>query len=159
MDYYLAAEDYGAFTQPVLLFMTLYPVLTGAIGSAGFSLAMADMVLEMKCQHAAQGRWDEPTLAGLFMGVNALFCKPTEAILPIITATLLGGATTTAAKQSVLFKLLVIPPLVCGALQFYVWSKYNLTPTRTQVLRKELEAAQARAPDEPKKNVAQIVAV
>jgi ABC-type transport system involved in cytochrome c biogenesis permease component len=141
-------------TLPIFMFLLIQPVLLGAVGGAGFGLAMADMVLEMKCQHAAQGRINEPSLAGMFMGVNALFCKPTESILPIVTATLLGSttdftSTTTiisnnsgtksTTTQTVLYRLLVLPPLICSILQYYVWSKYNLHPQRTQMLRKQLE--------------------
>ena len=144
-------EDHPS-TLPIFVFLLIQPVLLGAVGGAGFGLAMADMVLEMKCQHAAQGRINEPSLAGMFMGVNALFCKPTESILPIVTATLLLGSTdftststtisssgTTKSTQTVLYRLLVLPPLICSILQYYFWSKYNLHPQRTQILRKELE--------------------
>ncbi|CAB9519502.1 Transmembrane protein 180 [Seminavis robusta] len=131
-------------TTPIVIFLTLYPVLTSAIAGCGFALAMADMILEMKVTKARQGRWDEPSLAGLFMGVNALFCKPVESVLPVTTATLLGNTTHVlqqgAAVQTVLFRLLVLPPLVCSVLQFWAWSHYDLHPAKTKVLRKEWES-------------------
>jgi Na+/melibiose symporter-like transporter len=58
----------------ILIFLMVYSVSTRAVQSAGFHLAMADMVLEMKRKHASDGRYDEPSVAGLFMGANALLC-------------------------------------------------------------------------------------
>lgn len=134
---------------PIFLFLAVYPILTSAMGSAGFGLAMADMVLELKLDKAQQGRWDEPSLAGLFMGVNALFCKPVESVLPIVTATLLGSTNFHADSQqqqdttsvaTVLLRLLVLPPLVCSIFQLWAWSHYNLHPTKTKGMRQEWES-------------------
>lgn len=58
----------------IMIFLMVYCVSTRAVQSAGFHLAMADMVLEMKRKHANDGRYDEPSVAGLFMGANALLC-------------------------------------------------------------------------------------
>jgi Na+/melibiose symporter-like transporter len=99
-------------TYLIIAFLCVYPVLTGAVLSAGFHLAMSDMVMEMKRKHAMEGRYDEPSLAGLFMGANALVCKPMESILPILTATVLNRGDESNQKQN-LFYLLVLPPLVC----------------------------------------------
>jgi Na+/melibiose symporter-like transporter len=63
----------------ILTFLLVYSVSTRAVQSAGFHLAMADMVLEMKRRHAKEGRHDEPSVAGLFMGANALLCVRTQA--------------------------------------------------------------------------------
>ena len=59
--------------------------------SSGFHLALSDMVLEMKRNHIIlQHRYFEPSLAGMFMGANALLCKPMESFLPVIAASVLG---------------------------------------------------------------------
>jgi len=142
---------------PVAAFLVALSVFSNAMAGTGFGLAMCDMVLEMKHSHSVvQGRSNPPSLAGLFMGVNALFCKPAESILPILTASFLGdsynqdgsggagdGVTNEPQEQQharvVLYRLLVIPPLVCSTLQLLVWSRYSLVPERTERLRTELE--------------------
>ena len=58
----------------ICAFLMVYSISTRAVQSAGFHLAMADMVLETKRKHARDGRYDEPSVAGLFMGANALLC-------------------------------------------------------------------------------------
>jgi hypothetical protein len=129
----------------VLVFLILYPVITGAVQSAGFHLAQADMVLEMKRNHALQGRYDEPSLAALFMGANALFCKPAESILPITSATVLDSVTPgtdgsgSSQYRDRLLYLLLVPPLVCSIFQLLVWRYYDLTPYKTSWLRDELK--------------------
>lgn len=130
----------------ILGFLIIYSVLTGAVLSAGFHLAMSDMVLEMKHQHFLAGRRDEPSLAGLFMGANALLCKPMESILPIIAATFLDETTfsheveSSSARQT-LFYLLIVPPMACSIIQMWAWRNYSLTPERTRLLREELKIA------------------
>ena len=104
---------------------------------------MSDMVLEMKRKHALDGRFDEPSLAGLFMGANALLCKPMESVLPIVAAFFLEETDFSNNEQSedarmVLFYLLVVPPLVFSWLQLLSWRKYNLFPERTDRMREEL---------------------
>lgn len=64
----------------ICAFLMVYSISTRAVQSAGFHLAMADMVLEMKRKHARDGRYDEPSVAGLFMGANALLCVRTFGI-------------------------------------------------------------------------------
>jgi Na+/melibiose symporter-like transporter len=125
-------------TYLIIAFLCIYPVLTGAVLSAGFHLAMSDMVMEMKRKHAMEGRYDEPSLAGLFMGANALACKPMESILPILTATVLNRGDESNQKQN-LFYILVLPPLVCSCLQLLAWRRFDLTPKRTVKMRDELK--------------------
>lgn len=120
----------------IMIFLCTYPVITGAIQSAGFDLAQADLVLEMKRKHALEGRYDEPSLAGLFMGANALLCKPFEKVLPIAATAILHR--NDGSKQS-LFYLLVIPPLVCAVLQSLSWRNYDLNPVRTAKWGDELK--------------------
>jgi len=128
----------------IISFLLIYTVLTGAVHSAGFHLAMSDMVLEMKRKHAIDGRFDEPSLAGLFMGANALLCKPMESLLPIVAAFFLETTDFSSNEQSedarwVLFYLLVVPPLLFSCLQLLSWRTYNLYPERTDRMREELD--------------------
>merc|ERR1711935_1190785 len=116
-------------TDLIVLFLAVYPAITGAVQSAGFILVMSDMVLEMKRVHASEQRFDQPSLAGLFMGVNALFCKPADYILPVIAASSLGDSEISLEEsehgsqqiRQVLFRLLVWPPLIFSILQSFAW--------------------------------------
>ena len=132
----LSCADQSSSTL-VLVFLVLYPVAVSSVLSAGFSLAMADMLLEMKHKHAKHGRFDEPSLAGLFMGANALFCKPSEALLPILGAKALDRGD----DNSMLFRVLILPPLLFSVLQLLSWRNYNLDAARVEMLRAELKAA------------------
>ena len=129
----------------IISFMVIHSVATGAVLSAGFHLAMSDMVLEMKTKHASEQRFDEPSLAGMFMGANALLCKPMDALLPFVAASFLGDYDFSAAESSdgtrlVLFRLLVVPPLVFSIVQIWSWRRYNLHPERTKVMREKLDS-------------------
>jgi Na+/melibiose symporter-like transporter len=148
------------------LFLFCSSVLMNGMASSGFGLAMCDMVLEMKHKHLiVENRINAPSLAGMFMGVNALFCKPAESILPIITASFLSIGNSNNNNNStiseggdnddndagdigedkddydklILYRLLVFPPLICSMLQLIVWSKYSLVPKKTQKLRNDME--------------------
>jgi Na+/melibiose symporter-like transporter len=135
-------------TGAIIFFLILYPAITGAVATAGFHLVMSDMVLEMKKMHAAQGRHDEASLAALFMGVNALFCKPAESILPVVAANMLDKLDVTSEEnedvQRVLFKLLIVPPLIFSFLQWISWSRYTLTPAATNQMREDLRRIESK---------------
>jgi Na+/melibiose symporter-like transporter len=78
------------------------------------------------------------------MGANALLCKPMESVLPIVAAYFLGNTDFSTNEQSetaktVLFYLLVVPPLVFSCLQLMSWRKYNLHTQRMDSMREELE--------------------
>ena len=96
---------------------------------------MADMVLEMKRMHASEDRMVEPSLAGLFMGTNALFCKPAQSALPVIAATVMEHSSS---NDRSLFYLLVLPPLFCSVIQVIAWRRFSLTPSITASMRSEL---------------------
>ena len=147
----LFAASYES-TKLIMLFLAIHPTITSAVQASGFHLAMSDMVLEMKRMHASQGRSDEPSLAGLFMGVNALFCKPAEYLLPVVAASNLDGLeldletsvrhkftdSESSHAPEILFRLLVIPPLVFAILQWLSWRYYTLTPSKVNQIRSEL---------------------
>jgi len=137
---------FGSPSNPhsTLAFLALYNISTGAVQSAGFYLAMSDMVLEMKYKHAVDQRMNEPSLAGLFMGANALLCKPMESFLPVVAAIVLDDTRFQPEKRSEsaqwgLFYLLVLPPLFFSGLQILSWSYYTLVPGKTEKLRSELQ--------------------
>ena len=135
-------------TDAIILFIIFYPAITAAVAKAGFHLAMSDMVLEMKRRHAIEGRHDEASLAALFMGVNALFCKPAESILPIVAANMLDKLDMTSDGsediQRVLFKLLIFPPLLFSFLEWISWSRFTLTPAETTQMRNVLRRMESK---------------
>lgn len=129
-------------THQIILFLLIYPTINVAVSSSGFHLAMSDMVLERKKMQAKEGRLDEPSLAAMYIGVNAIFCKPAESILPVLAAHMLRSLNMQMEGdqhvQSALFKVLVIPPLVFSILQWLSWRRYTLTPQTTNQMREEL---------------------
>jgi hypothetical protein len=160
----------GSCAHWIALFLTVYTVLPTAVQSAGFHLAMSDMVLEMKRRHFIEGRYNEPSLAALFMGANALFCKPMESILPIIAASVMETTTSStmhhaqqqrqlgdvdvstitdmeedATTKNNFFYLLVLPPFFFSIIQLLAWQTFNLTPTRTAAMRQDLRHLQLQA--------------
>ena len=140
-------------TSTIIAFLIIYPTLTSAVSSAGFHLVMSDMVLEMKRMHVSDGRFDEPSLAALFMGMNALFCKPAQSILPVVAASLLGDMDLNSERyehgvQEVLFQVLVIPPLIFSLLEWASWRRYTLTPAKALQMRAELMYNQRKQVDE-----------
>jgi hypothetical protein len=130
-------------TYWIIGFLLVYPTVTGAVLASGFHLAMSDLVLEMKRKHALEDRLDEPSFAALFMGANALMCKPIESLLPIVAATFLGdtgfsSGASSSSSQRVLFYLLVGPPCIFSCLQLFAWSRFDLHPAKTRAMRDEL---------------------
>jgi len=130
-------------TFQIMIFLLIYPAITVAVGSAGFHLVMSDMVLERKRQHATEGRIDEPSLAAIYLGINNLFCKPAESFLPVIAANMLSDLNIHSEGdervQSVLYKVLVIPPLIFSFLQWLSWRRYTLTRNKTRQMREALQ--------------------
>ena len=84
----------------IVMFLLIHTVMTGAVQSAGFHLAMSDMVLEMKRNHAGEGRFDEPSLAGLFMGANACCASPWSLSYPLWQLYFLGETDFSTNEQS-----------------------------------------------------------
>lgn len=156
-------------TTAVALFLTVDSVLTSAVQSSGFHLAMADMVAELKLDQLKGGRYDEPSLAGLLMGANAMLCKPMGAFLPILAAWSLAQAGYSAdvasnaaavqngdtvaeeavagtehRVQAALFYLLVGPSLIFSIVQILAWSKFDLDGKRAEEVRIELNLLQEK---------------
>lgn len=145
--YMLVAATYQS-TYQIILFLMVYPTITVAVSSSGFHLVMSDMVLEMKKMHTKEGRLDEPSLAGMYMGMNALFCKPAESILPVLAANMLNKLNLHMEGdehvQKALYKVLIIPPLVFSVLEWLSWRRYTLTPQKTHEMREELQLLPTR---------------
>jgi Na+/melibiose symporter-like transporter len=130
-----------------MTFLLVYPTITVAVSTSGFHLVMSDMVLEMKRQHAKEGRMDEPSLAAIYLGMNTLFCKPAESFLPVLAANMLKDLNihTEGDKrvQSVLYKVLVIPPLIFSVLEWSSWRRFTLTRRKTRQMREDLQGLPA----------------
>ena len=81
-------------------------------------------------------------------GVNALFCKPAESILPVVAANMLDTLDLTSEGneeiQRVLFKLLIIPPLVFSFLEWISWRRFTLTPAATNQMREDLRKIESK---------------
>lgn len=148
---------------PIAIFLVVNTVLSSAVQSSGFHLAMGDMVTEMKVKQLREGRWDEPSLAGLFMGANALVCKPMDSLLPIVAAwglSVAGFSDQNPAVRSntselphqaedpdvkfALFYLLVGPSLVFSVVQLWAFRKYSLGGSEADAMRSELRSLQSQ---------------
>lgn len=114
----------------------IFPILTGAVHGAGFQLAMADMSLELHQAHTSDGRFDEPSLAGLLVGANAFICKPTAYLFALVATKILDSRPPDSKLNA--FHIFVITPLFCSCVQVLIWKHYDLTPKQTATMREEL---------------------
>ena len=130
-------------TFQIMTFLLVYPTITVAVSTSGFHLVMSDMVLERKRQHAKEGRMDEPSLAAIYLGMNTLFCKPAESFLPVLAANMLSDLNIhnqgDERVQSVLYQVLIIPPLIFSFLEWLSWRQYTLTRQTTSQMREDLQ--------------------
>lgn len=123
----------------IMFFLTIYTVFTGAVQASGFHLAMSDLVLEMKRLQLQEGRGLEPSLAGLFIGINALLCKPAQSVLPILATTILEhNNNDSSVRQQILYHLLIWIPLLFSMIQLLLWQQFTLTRSRVAWMRSEL---------------------
>lgn len=123
-------------TTLVGIFLIIYSSLSGAVQVCGYQLALTDLILERKIQHAKEGRFDEASLSALFMGITAVLCKPMESILPIIAATILDRAPD---PRFTLFYLLVGPPIIFSILQLVSWNHFHIDKRISETLHDELD--------------------
>ncbi|ETV73124.1 hypothetical protein H257_11946 [Aphanomyces astaci] len=85
----------------------------------------------------------------MLMGLNAVFCKPMDSVLPILAAHWLHVSTSGLKEEDnenmkkAMFQLLVAPPVVLCIVQMWSWSKYTLTPDAMAAI--EAQLAQLRA--------------
>ncbi|CAK4463872.1 unnamed protein product [Aphanomyces euteiches] len=108
---------------------------------------MSHMNKELTLQRYRAHRFNDPSAAGMFMGLNAVFCKPMDSFLPIVAAKWLDNAgfhtdEMSYSVQIALFHLLVVPPLVMGAFQYWSWSRYTLNQTTLKRIQAEIDELQ-----------------
>jgi hypothetical protein len=120
----IASVELYYFAMVFLLFATV------AVHSAGFQLAMADLSLEMHYRQVLEGRIDDPSLAGVLIGANAVVCKP--------VAYLVSMLVTYMQTSPHSYYLLTLVPFLGSAFQLWFWNRYDLTPRRTAAMREEL---------------------
>ena len=132
----LATVNTASSLTTIYVLTLLFPILTGAVHGAGFQLAMADMSLEFHHAYTSDRRFDEPSLAGLLVGVNALICKPTAYLFAVAATKILTSRPPDSKVNA--FHIFVITPLFCSCLQALIWKYYDLTPKRTAAMREEL---------------------
>ena len=95
---------------------------------------MSNMNEELCVQRITEGTNNAASSAAMFMGMNALFCKPMDSFLPIIASRILHSAgynSNTDVKsgeklQTAFVQLLVLPPLLLGVIQLFSWKNYTL---------------------------------
>ena len=151
-------------TAVLTMFLVINQIATAAVQTSCFYLCMADLTMFLKYKQAKQGHMDD-SFAGLIFGINAVFCKPVIALIPIVAAWSLarvGFSTGTHTRffkiykdtpdevevRQVLFHLLVIPPLVLSSMQLLIWRYYSLASARAEEVRLELKRLRASEDDQ-----------
>jgi len=146
-------------TSILTIFLVINQIATAAVQTSCFYLCMADLTIFLKYKQAKQGHMDD-SFAGLIFGINAIFCKPVIALIPIVAAWSLarvGFSTGTHTRffkiykdtpdevevRDVLFRLLVIPPLVLSSFSLLIWRYYSLASARAEEVRLELKRLRA----------------
>ena len=158
---------FGSSSTTILtMFLVINQIATAAVQTSCFYLCMADLTMFLKYKQAKQGHMDD-SFAGLIFGINAVFCKPVIALIPIVAAWSLArvgfntGTHTRFFKiykdtpdevevRQVLFHLLVIPPLVLSSIQLLIWRYYSLASARAEEVRLELKRLRA-SEDDPRR--------
>jgi hypothetical protein len=120
----IASVELYYFAMVFLLFSTV------AVHSAGFQLAMADLSLEMHYRQVLEGRTDDPSLAGVLIGANAVVCKPVAYLVSMLVTYMQSSPHS--------YYLLTLVPFLGSAFQLWFWNRYDLTPRRTAAMREEL---------------------
>ena len=152
----LGLFGFGSSSTTVLtMFLVVNQIATAAVQTSCFYLVMADLTMFLKYKQAKQGHMDD-SFAGLIFGINAIFCKIALMPLSIVAAWSLarvGFSTGTHTRffkihknnsdevevRQVLYRLLVIPPLLMSSVQLLIWRFYNLASARAEEVRLELK--------------------
>ena len=152
----LGLFGFGSSSTTVLtMFLVVNQIATAAVQTSCFYLVMADLTMFLKYKQAKQGHMDD-SFAGLIFGINAIFCKIALMALSIVAAWSLarvGFSTGTHTRffkihknnsdevevRQVLYRLLVIPPLLMSSVQLLIWRFYNLASARAEEVRLELK--------------------
>ena len=152
----LGLFGFGSSSTTILtMFLVVNQIATAAVQTSCFYLVMADLTMFLKYKQAKQGHMDD-SFAGLIFGMNAIFCKIALMPLSIVAAWSLarvGFSTGTHTRffkihknnsdevevRQVLYRLLVIPPLLMSSVQLLIWRFYNLASARAEEVRLELK--------------------
>ena len=152
----LGLFGFGSSSTTVLtMFLVVNQIATAAVQTSCFYLVMADLTMFLKYKQAKQGHMDA-SFAGIIFGMNAIFCKIALMPLSIVAAWSLarvGFSTGTHTRffkihknnsdevevRQVLYRLLVIPPLLMSSVQLLIWRFYNLASARAEEVRLELK--------------------
>ncbi|XP_077988198.1 transmembrane protein 180-like [Glandiceps talaboti] len=117
-------------------FLTTFLLVDVALSSAIFSLfnmPLADIIDEDVVKHKRKS-----PLSSMVFGTNALFTKPAQSIAPIMVVSILNtydyqslvsdGHVNQGSQElfDVMFTLVCVVPMVMGALQILIWSRYQL---------------------------------
>ncbi|CAK4094564.1 unnamed protein product [Aphanomyces euteiches] len=139
--------DYAAAPAWLIVAFLALNCIATELPTGGFTVAMSHMNKELTLQRYRAHRFNDPSAAGMFMGLNAVFCKPMDSFLPIVAAKWLDNAgfhtdEMSYSVQIALFHLLVVPPLVMGAFQYWSWSRYTLNQTTLKRIQAEIDELQ-----------------
>lgn len=131
----LSCYALGASSSVTVLVFIILNYIVSELPNGGFPIAMSNMNKELQLVRIKSGRKNTASSSAMFMGFNALFCKPMDSLLPIIAANRLGGVgyakgALVGSEQlnisRAFFDLLVLPPLVLCMFQYVCWSNYSL---------------------------------
>lgn len=131
---YLAGPDNAL---AVAFFLVAFSLLQASMGGQ-FSLIMADLTDE------DQARYHRPeNQAARFMATNALFCKPTGALSPVLGRWMLGDYTPETAGldpgfRERCFRMMTIVPLVVGLWQMVWWERYGLKGEALEIVKRKV---------------------
>ncbi|OQR82998.1 hypothetical protein ACHHYP_15208 [Achlya hypogyna] len=141
-------------TTPYMLLVTflIFNAIATELPTGGFPIAMSNMHKELSLHRLHTGRGLVPSSSAMFMGLNAVFCKPMDSLLPILAATQLDAAGYQTDKSSprvadTMVHLLLFPPLLLSGIQLWSWRRYTLNADKLATI----EVALHRGTDE--KNV------
>lgn len=138
----------------ILIFIIINFILN-SVPSIGFNIVISNLNEELQFTQIVNQGFVNPSVAGMFMGVNAVFCKPMDSLLPILAANMLKSAgistDVAAGKQNeveissennsdVFFQLLVFPPLILGIIQLLSWNMYSLRGKYLEKVQKVVNA-------------------
>ncbi|EQC41558.1 hypothetical protein, variant [Saprolegnia diclina VS20] len=138
---------YAVHTFPhpsvVLVAFLLLNMVVTELPTGGFPIAMSNMHKELSLRRQETGRGVVASSSAMFMGLNAVFCKPMDSLLPILAAMQLDAAGFQANENSpavsvAMTRLLVYPPLILSLLQLWSWRRYTLDATHVASIEQAL---------------------
>ncbi|OQS02038.1 hypothetical protein THRCLA_05558 [Thraustotheca clavata] len=144
-----ACYVYGTSTStgPILVFFFIFNMIVTELPTGGFPIAMGNMHKELSLRRLQTGRGIITSSSGMFMGLNAVFCKPMDSLLPILAATQLDAAhfqqnKNSSMVQSAMLHLLLLPPFLFSIVQLYSWYHYTLDTEKLATIENALQDTQ-----------------